>query len=120
MLIDTTPVATFGPATVLAEHRAVHWTDGSHIAVHHVAHAHERDFTHLALQEPRSRAWLVFEVKAVDPALATDLRLHHWADANGLVYFNLRLHFAHAGALVQAVLQAQAEQAVREFGGVAA
>lgn len=112
MLIDTAPLATIGHATVLAEHRRVHWPDGSHIAVHQVLHAQMRDFSHLALQEPRSGAWLVFEPRQIDPHLAEDLRPHHWGDAHGLIYFNLRLHFANAGALVAAVLQAQAEQAV--------
>ena len=112
MLIDTTPLITIGAATVLAEHRCVHWQDGSHIAVHQVAHAGERDFSHLALQEPRSSAWLVFATAHVDPHLAEDLRTYHRADAGGLIYFNLRLHFANAAALVAAVLQVQAEQAV--------
>lgn len=120
MFIDPTPLATIGPATVLAEQIRVHWPDGSHIAVHRVAHAGERDFTHLALQEPRSGAWLVFAAAHVDLHLAEDLRIHHWADASGLVYWNLRLHFANADALVAAVLQVQAERAVAALRRVAA
>jgi hypothetical protein len=108
-------LAALGDAAVLAAHRTVRWADGSELDVHRVMHARSGECSHLALREPRSQAWLVFEVRTVDPELAADLRRHAWADAGALIHFNCRHHFASAYALVRAVLQQQTQAAVAGY-----
>lgn len=103
MLIDTTPLATAGAYTVLAERHEVLFRDGSSIGLHQVLQRGAPCVYLRALVQDKLHA-MVFDVRDVARALAAELPITPTRDLRGLVAITLRHSYPTANALAAEVM----------------